>query len=58
MNYWLIGDVKATKPVQEFLEMPLDEAMGQHRVALHLPQPLYVLYVHASAYKDACGTLL
>ncbi len=46
---------QATKPVQEYLKMPFDETRDQHRAAMYLPRPLYVLYMQGSAYKDACG---
>jgi len=35
--------------------MPFDQKRDQYRTALYLPSPLYVLYVQASAYSDACG---
>ena len=47
--------IQATKPVQEHLGMPFDQKRDQYRTALYLPSPLYVLYVQASAYSDACG---
>ncbi|ESO84659.1 hypothetical protein LOTGIDRAFT_236170 [Lottia gigantea] len=46
--------LQATKPVQTYLKMPYDETKEQHSTALHLPHPLYVLYMQSSAYKDAC----
>ena len=46
---------QATKPVQEYLGMPFDATREQHRIATYLPRPLYVLYMQATAYKDACG---
>ena len=46
---------QATKPVQEHLDMPFDEIREQHKSATHLPRPLYVVYMQASAYRDACG---
>lgn len=47
--------LQATKPVQEYLDMPFDEIREQHKTATFLPRPLYVLYMQASAYRDACG---
>ncbi len=35
--------------------MPLDDTREQHRMAAYLPRPLYVLYMQASAFRDACG---
>ncbi|ELT98266.1 hypothetical protein CAPTEDRAFT_18172 [Capitella teleta] len=46
--------LQATKPVQEYLGMPFDEVREQHMVASYLPRPLYVLYMQATAYRDAC----
>ena len=34
--------------------MPLDAKRVQHETARYLPQPLYILYVQASAYNEAC----
>jgi len=46
--------LKATQPVQEYMNMPLDAQRVQHETARYLPQPLYILYVQASAYSEAC----
>lgn len=46
--------LKATQPVQEYMNMPLDAQRVQHETARYLPQPLYILYVQASAYNEAC----
>ncbi|KAJ7387461.1 THO complex subunit 5 [Desmophyllum pertusum] len=46
--------LKATQPVQEYMNMPLDAQRLQHETARYLPQPLYILYVQASAYSEAC----
>lgn len=35
--------------------MPFERIREQHQVAGHLPHPLYVLFMQASAYKQACG---
>lgn len=45
---------QATQPVQEYMNMPLDAQRLQQETARYLPQPLYILYVQASAYKEAC----
>ena len=50
--------MQATRPVQDQLGMPFDEKRDQYRAALYLPSPLYVLYVQATAYADACGKWL
>nr|CAD7261591.1 unnamed protein product [Timema shepardi] len=47
-----------TKPLQEYLGLPLDKIRKQHQVAYLLPKPLYVLYVQADAYREACDTLM
>lgn len=46
--------LKATQPVQEYMNMPLDVQRMQHETARYLPLPLYILYVQASAYNEAC----
>ena len=47
-------DLQATQPVQEYMNMPLDAQRAQHETARYLPQSLYILYVQASAYNEAC----
>lgn len=47
--------VQASLPVQEYLFMPFDQAHKQYETARHLPPPLYVLFVQATAYGQACG---
>ncbi|XP_063225197.1 THO complex subunit 5 homolog [Bacillus rossius redtenbacheri] len=47
-----------TKPVQEYLSLPLDKIRRQHQVACLLPKPLFVLYVQTDAYRDACDALM
>lgn len=46
---------QASLPVQEYLFMPFDQAHKQYETARHLPPPLYVLFVQATAYGQACG---
>lgn len=46
---------QASVPVQEYLSMPFERVQKQAEVARHLPPPLYVLLVQASAYGQACG---
>ncbi|XP_078361839.1 THO complex subunit 5-like isoform X2 [Oculina patagonica] len=50
--------LKVTQPVQEYMNMPLDAQCLQHETARYLPQPLYILYVQASAYNEACDAHL
>ncbi|KFV09698.1 THO complex subunit 5 [Tauraco erythrolophus] len=49
---------QASLPVQEYLFMPFDQAHKQYETARHLPPPLYVLFVQASAYGQACDKKL
>ncbi|XP_055996153.1 THO complex subunit 5 homolog isoform X2 [Ostrea edulis] len=46
--------LEATKPVQEYLDMPFDQIREQQETARHLPPALYVLYMQISAYRQAC----
>ncbi|XP_072164006.1 THO complex subunit 5 homolog [Diadema setosum] len=46
--------LQSTVPVQEYLSMPLNEIRSQHQLAKLLPRPLYILYVQANAYHEAC----
>nr|KAG5686801.1 hypothetical protein BaRGS_013121 [Batillaria attramentaria] len=50
--------LEATRPVQNYLKMPYDEIREQHQTARHLPMPLYVLYMQAGAYQQACDQFL
>ncbi|KAM4808445.1 THO complex subunit 5 isoform 2-T2 [Rhinophrynus dorsalis] len=50
--------VQASQPVQEYLSMPFDCMHKQYEIARHLPAPLYVLFVQASAYSQACDKKL
>uniref|UniRef100_A0A2K5CBT1 THO complex 5 n=1 Tax=Aotus nancymaae TaxID=37293 RepID=A0A2K5CBT1_AOTNA len=45
--------MQASLPVQEYLFMPFDQAHKQYETARHLPPPLYVLFVQATAYGQA-----
>lgn len=50
--------MQASLPVQEYLFMPFDQAHKQYETARHLPPPLYVLFVQATAYGQACDKTL
>ncbi|XP_068085628.1 THO complex subunit 5 homolog [Anabrus simplex] len=50
--------LEVTKPLQDYLGLPLDKIRKQHQVAYLLPKPLYVLYVQADAYREACDRLM
>ncbi|XP_075686002.1 THO complex subunit 5 isoform X1 [Rhinoderma darwinii] len=49
--------MQASLPVQEYLSMPFDCMHKQYETARHLPAPLYVLFVQASAYSQACANM-
>uniref|UniRef100_A0A3B5MGE4 THO complex 5 n=1 Tax=Xiphophorus couchianus TaxID=32473 RepID=A0A3B5MGE4_9TELE len=46
--------MQASLPVQEYLSMPFEKTQKQAEIARHLPPPLYVLFVQANAYGQAC----
>uniref|UniRef100_A0A4W6G9E1 THO complex 5 n=1 Tax=Lates calcarifer TaxID=8187 RepID=A0A4W6G9E1_LATCA len=46
--------MQASLPVQEYLSMPYEQTQKQTEIARHLPPPLYVLFVQANAYGQAC----
>ncbi|KAH0625513.1 hypothetical protein JD844_015057 [Phrynosoma platyrhinos] len=50
--------MQASLPVQEYLSMPFEQVHKQYETATHLPPPLYVLFVQASAYGQACDKKL
>ncbi|XP_056384678.1 THO complex subunit 5 homolog isoform X3 [Hyla sarda] len=50
--------MQASLPVQEYLSMPFDCMHKQYETARHLPAPLYVLFVQAGAYSQACDKKL
>ncbi|XP_032085602.1 THO complex subunit 5 homolog [Thamnophis elegans] len=50
--------MQASLPVQEYFAMPFDQVHKQYETARHLPPPLYVLFVQASAYGQACDKKL
>lgn len=47
--------LQASLPVQDYLSMPFEQTQKQTETARHLPPPLYVLFVQANAYSQACG---
>lgn len=55
MIYDLSLLLQASIPVQEYLSMPFEQTQKQTEIARHLPPPLYVLFVQANAYGQACG---
>ncbi|XP_061674429.1 THO complex subunit 5 homolog [Syngnathoides biaculeatus] len=46
--------MQASLPVQEYLAMPVEQTQKHSEIAQHLPPPLYVLFVQANAYGQAC----
>uniref|UniRef100_A0A674NF66 THO complex 5 n=1 Tax=Takifugu rubripes TaxID=31033 RepID=A0A674NF66_TAKRU len=50
----LTAIMQASIPVQQYLSMPFEQTQKQTEVARHLPPPLYVLFVQANAYGEAC----
>lgn len=47
--------VNATKPLQEYLNIPNDKVRDEHVLAKLLPDPLYIFYANAVAYKNVYG---
>lgn len=45
--------LQATRPLQDYLDMPLDAQRTQHKMSRFLPRPLFILYVQASSYNEA-----
>lgn len=50
--------LKATRPLQVALCMPVEATWKVNRVARLLPPPLYMAYANLNAYAEACDTLL
>ena len=48
--------LKASMPLQEAFNLPLDKTMKEQEMANLLPRPLFVLFLQAKAYEEACGT--
>uniref|UniRef100_A0A1B0GHL3 Cationic amino acid transporter C-terminal domain-containing protein n=2 Tax=Lutzomyia longipalpis TaxID=7200 RepID=A0A1B0GHL3_LUTLO len=46
--------LKATRPLQEALEMNEEKEWEIHRLARLLPRPLYLFFANAQGYADAC----
>ncbi|XP_018332328.1 THO complex subunit 5 homolog B [Agrilus planipennis] len=44
--------LEATKPLQEQLGLPIGKLYAEHKAARLLPEPLYLLYVYADAFKQ------
>lgn len=50
--------LRATRPLQEALSLPVEDTWKVNRVARLLPAPLYMAYENLSAYAEACDMLL
>ncbi|KAK9719899.1 Fms-interacting protein/Thoc5 [Popillia japonica] len=48
----LIAVLEASKPLQDYLGLPIDKIQAEHRLAYLLPEPLYLLYALTDAYKQ------
>jgi len=47
--------LKSSLPLQEAFELPIVWLRKQHDLARLLPRPLFVLFLQAKAYQEACG---
>merc|ERR1719322_2096142 len=54
----LAAILEKSKPVQDYLEMPLNEERDQLNLAKYLPAPLFVLFTEMRAYGAACDRML
>ncbi|KAF2897412.1 hypothetical protein ILUMI_08766 [Ignelater luminosus] len=43
--------LESTKPLQEYLGLPIEKTYAEHKLASLLPNPLYLFYANADAYK-------
>jgi len=50
--------LKASRPVQEYMKIPLEAEAVLQETAQFLARPLYVLYIQAKAFKDVCDANL
>jgi THO complex subunit 5 len=48
----------ASKPVQKYLDMPLDQERDQLDLAKYLPAPLFILFSETRAFAKACDSKL
>lgn len=48
----LAAVLEATKPLQEYLGLPIDKIRAEHKLASLLSDPLYLLYVNVDAFKS------
>ena len=50
--------LEATKPVQDYLNLPLDHKRDQNKLAMLLPAPLYICFSQVSAFAEASDPLV
>lgn len=43
--------LESTKPLQEYLGLPIEKTYAEHKLASLLPNPLYLFYANTDAYK-------
>ncbi|XP_078493311.1 THO complex subunit 5 homolog [Ciona intestinalis] len=46
--------LKSSLPIQEVLDLPISKTQKQHKTSQLLPRPLFVLFLQAKAYQEAC----
>ncbi|XP_044759989.1 THO complex subunit 5 homolog B [Coccinella septempunctata] len=44
--------LEVTKPLQEYLNIPLDKLRAEHKLAYLLPEPLYLFYVNVDGFRE------
>ena len=54
----LAAILEKSKPVQDYLEMPLNEERDLLNLAKYLPAPLFVVFTEMRAYGEACDKML
>ncbi|KAG8178815.1 hypothetical protein JTE90_015368 [Oedothorax gibbosus] len=45
---------EATRPFQKLMGLPFQARQSKHKLAKHLPRPLYIFYVQACAFQEHC----
>nr|CAB3266948.1 THO complex subunit 5 homolog [Phallusia mammillata] len=50
--------LKSSLPLQDAFDLPIDKLRKQHELARLLPRPLFVLFLQAKAYQEACDKLM
>lgn len=47
--------LEVTKPLQDYLNIPIDKLRDEHKLAYLLPEPLYLFYVNVDGFKEVYG---